>query len=228
MTPFQFERSILTFFRELAENNNRAWFAEHKNRFETTVRDPLLAFVDAVRPRLRKISSHFVADSRPVGGSVFRIYRDTRFSADKRPYKTHLGVQFRHELATDVHAPGFYLHVEPGRLFVGAGIWRPDSNALETIRRHIAEHPDRWRRASRNAHFRDRFELSGDVLKRAPRGIAPDHPLIDDLRRKDFIAVATVPERVFLSATFLDEFETALRASRPFVRELTKALDLPW
>ncbi|MCH7945702.1 MAG: TIGR02453 family protein, partial [Armatimonadetes bacterium] len=109
---------LLKFLSDLKKNNNRQWFQKNKDRYESDVREPLLKFIEAFEPRLHKISPHFIADARKTGGSLFRIYRDTRFSHDKRPYKTHAGVQFRHERAKDVHAPGFYLHIEPKQVFV--------------------------------------------------------------------------------------------------------------
>ena len=97
-------------------------------------------------PHLKKISPHFIADPRPVGGSIFRIYRDIRFSKDKQPYKTHAAAQFRHEAGKDVHAPGFYLHLAVGEVFAGFGIWRPDSSSLLKIRKAIINHPDQWKK----------------------------------------------------------------------------------
>ena len=132
VTPELFE-----FFRQLKRNNNREWFQKNKARYEERVRDPLLELVADFEPHLHKISPHLVADSRPVGGSLFRIYRDVRFSKDKTPYKTAAGVRFPHEECKDVHAPGFYLHLEPGEVFAGAGIWRPDAATLRRVRDRI-------------------------------------------------------------------------------------------
>lgn len=226
-TPI-FSKTLLDFFRELEQNNNRTWFQANKARFETVVRDPLLAFIEAFRPRLRRLAPHLVADAGPSGGSLFRIYRDTRFSRDKSPYKTYLGVQFRHERARDVHAPGLYLHVQPRHLFIGAGLWRPDRTDLNLIRQHIALHPRRWTRALGDEAFRARFDLAGETLKRPPRGYESDHPLIEDLKRKDFIATAPLTEREFLARGFLDRFTEAAMTTRPFLRFLTRAVNLAW
>jgi uncharacterized protein (TIGR02453 family) len=117
ITPALFE-----FFRELKANNSKEWFAENKTRYEQQVREPLLAFIADFGLRLPAISPHYVADPRKSGGSLFRIYRDVRFSKDKTPYKTGAGIQFRHERGKDAHAPGFYLHLEPDGCFFGAGI----------------------------------------------------------------------------------------------------------
>src|SRR4051794_36073157 len=113
-----FSPDLFAFLRELAANNDREWFAANKARYVAEVQEPALAFVEDVGMRLPQVSRHFVADTRTVGGSVFRIYRDTRFAKDKTPYKTHTGIQFRHARSRDVHAPGFYLHLEPGSVFM--------------------------------------------------------------------------------------------------------------
>src|SRR5918992_6326144 len=107
-----FTPDLFAFLRELAANNDREWFAANKTRYVADVQEPALAFIEDVGVRLPEVSGHFVADARTVGGSLFRIYRDTRFSKDKTPYKTHVGIQLRHESGKDVHAPGFYLHLE--------------------------------------------------------------------------------------------------------------------
>ncbi|NIW23457.1 MAG: TIGR02453 family protein, partial [Gammaproteobacteria bacterium] len=178
-----FSDASIAFLSELAANNNRDWFQAHKPRYEETIREPALAFIDAVAPGLRRISPHFVASSKRTGGSLMRIYRDTRFSKNKLPYKTNVGIQFRHELGKDVHAPGFYVHIEPGSCFFGAGIWRPDSEALAAIRKRIVESPAAWKRARDAKTFTARFTLRGEQLKRIPRGYDANHALAEDLRR---------------------------------------------
>ena len=217
---------LLQFLRQLAKNNNREWFQKNKDRYEHDLREPLLRFIEAFDPRLRKISPYFVADARKMGGSLFRIHRDTRFSRDKSPYKTHAGVQFRHERAKDVHAPGFYLHIQPKEVFVGVGLWHPDSDTLKLLRDAMVENPAKWKRAKSAKAFAEQFELAGDSLKRAPKGYDPDHPLIEDLRRKDFIAVTKLREKDLVAPAFLDRFTKICTASRPFMRYLTEAVGL--
>ena len=217
---------LLQFLRQLAKNNNREWFQKNKERYESEVREPLQRFIEAFEPRLRKISPHFVADPSKVGGSLFRIHRDTRFSRDKSPYKTYCGVQFRHERAKDVHAPGFYLHIQPGEVFLGVGLWHPDSDTLKLLRDAIVENPAKWKRAKSAKTFTDHFELAGDSLKKAPRGYDPDHPLIEDLRRKDFIAVTNLKQKDLTAVAFLDRFTTTCAAAKPFMRYLTEAVGL--
>ena len=117
-----FDASLLQFLEELADNNHRSWFQINKERYETAVLEPSLAFIREFAPRLKKISPYFVASDRRVGGSLMRVYRDTRFGKDKTPYKTNVGIQFRHEFGKDVHAPGFYVHLVPGQRFLALAV----------------------------------------------------------------------------------------------------------
>jgi uncharacterized protein (TIGR02453 family) len=223
-----FTPAFFRFLRELADNNRRTWFQENRSRYERHVREPALKFVGDFAPYLMRISPHFRADPRPVGGSLFRIHRDTRFSRDKRPYKTAVGIQFRHERGKDAHAPGFYLHLEPGNVFMGVGIWHPDPNTLGAIRQHIVENSRQWSRIARGKQFAARFDLAGDSLKRPPRGFDADHPLIEDLKRKDFIAIAKLKQSTVVQPGLIDRFAAACRAGAPFVRYLCAAVDVPF
>lgn len=226
-TP-SFQPAVFQFLRQLARNNNRPWFQEHKARYEEQALLPALAFIRDFAPRLKKISAYFVASDRRVGGSLMRIYKDTRFSRDKTPYKTNIGIQFRHEFGRDIHAPGFYVHIAPGECFLAVGLWRPDSPSLLQVRQAIDEWPDRWRRARNDKKFRAAFYLDGASLKRAPQGFEPDHPLIEDIKRTDFIAVSDLAEQDVLDAGFLDRVAAAFAASRPFMRFLCDALKIPF
>jgi len=219
---------LFTFFRELKENNNREWFEVNKQRYESNVREPLLRFITDFGVRLPEISPHYVADARKSGGSLFRIYRDVRFSKDKSPYKTTAGIQFRHENGKDVHAPGFYLHLEPDGVFVGIGIWHPETKTLNKIRDAILEHPNHWEEIVSDKAFASTFELAGDSLKRPPKGYDPEHPLIEDLKRKDFIASTPFSEEDACNPDFIDRFAEAGRTASPFIGFLTTAIGLPW
>lgn len=223
-----FEPTVFRFLEELAENNNRAWFEENKGRYEREVLGPSLAFIRAFQPRLKKISEFFVASDRRVGGSLMRIYRDTRFSKDKTPYKTNVGIQFRHEFGRDIHAPGFYVHLAPDECFLAVGLWRPETDALHEIRRAIVDRPDRWRRATSDRKFREHFTLDGDSLKSPPRGFPADHPHCEDLKRTDFIGLCDLNRKDVLNETFLDQVAAAFTASRPFMRFLCDALKTPF
>src|ERR1700761_3768547 len=148
MGPY-FTPELFEFLKQLKRNNRREWFAKHKPRFESIVRDPCLRFITEAAEPLHAISSYIVADPRPHGGSLFRIYRDIRFSENKQPYKTHIGIQFRHSAEKkDVHAPSFYFHLEPGQCFLAAGSWRPESRVLNRIRQAMVARAEQWKKAT--------------------------------------------------------------------------------
>ena len=215
-----FRPELFDFMRQLKRHNNRDWFAKNKQRYEEVVRDPALLFISSFGPHLHKLSFHFVADPRPSRGSLFRIYRDTRFSPDKRPFKTHVGIRFFHESGKDAHAPVFYLHLEPDSCFAAAGVWHPDNSALTKIRTAIVADPELW------AKVRRKLELEGDSLKRPPRGFDPNHPFIKDIRRKDFVASVGLTEAQVCSTRFMRDFVAACRAMVPLVEFTTRALGL--
>ena len=223
MTPTLFE-----YLEQLADNNNRPWFLENKGRYEQDVLEPAMAFIRTFEPRLKRISQYFVASDRRVGGSLMRVYRDTRFVKGGEPYKTNVGIQFRHEQGRDIHAPGFYVHIAPGECFLAVGLWRPDPMALGQIRQAIVEWPDRWKRVRDGKKFRERFSLDGGSLKRPPRGFPADHPWIEDLKRTDFIGVEELDEKNVLGKGFLDHVAASFTASRPFMRFLCDALKVPF
>jgi uncharacterized protein (TIGR02453 family) len=223
-----FGPELFSFLEDLRANNNREWFAANKQRYDEHVLEPALAFIDAFAPRLEKISPHFRADARPSGGSLFRIYRDTRFSKDKTPYKTNVGMHFRHEHAKDAYAPGFYLHIGPGEVYSGGGIWHPGTEGATRIREAIVAEPDRWRRATRSGGFAKRLELGGDSLKRVPLWADADHPFAEDLKRKDFYAWARLSAEDVLAPGFVDEYARICRAAAPLVHFLCDALDVPY
>ncbi len=228
MDQSQITPKLFEFLRELKRNNRREWFLDNKERYEDQVREPLQRFISDFAPHLNRISSHYRADPRPVGGSLFRIYRDVRFSNDKSPYKTHAGIHFRHEHARDVHAPGFYLHLEPENVFAAVGIWHPDSGTLRKIRDTIVEEPKRWQRVKSERDFAALYELGGESLKRPPQGYDADHLLIDDLKYKDFVAHVPLSEKQACAADFLDRYTEICRAAAAFMRFLTEAVGLPW
>ncbi len=222
-----FGPGLMSFLKDLAANNRRAWFEEHKSRYEAEVREPALALIRAFAPRLERISPYFVASDRKAGGSLMRIYRDVRFSRDKSPYKTNVGIQFRHESGKDVHAPGFYVHVEPAECFLGAGMWHPESGALRAVRDAIVSDPAAWKKARDAKAFRKRWDLAGDSLQRPPRGYDADHPMVEDLKRKDHIAVAHLAPEALTSPDLLEVLADRFRAAKPYLAFQAAALDLP-
>jgi uncharacterized protein (TIGR02453 family) len=227
-TNRSFRPALFTYLTDLDNNNDREWFAENRDRYDLYVRDAGLQFIRDFEPYLHEISPHFVADDRTVGGSLFRIYRDTRFSKDKTPYKTHLGIQFRHEAAKDVHAPGFYLHLDPAGSFAGAGIWRPDGASALAIREAIVDRATEWVEATDDLDFAATYTLEGESLKRPPRGFDAEHPLIEDLKRKDFIASAKISRKTATAPDFLDLYASMSRNAAGYMEFLTRSLGLPF
>lgn len=222
-----FSPATFRFLGELKKNNSRDWFNEHKPDYESKVLEPSLAFIESMQSPLKRVSPFFKAVARRSGGSLMRVYRDTRFSKDKTPYKTNIGIHFRHEQGKDVHAPGFYCHLEPKDSFFGAGIWHPDGPSLRKIRNLIVEDAARWKRISRAKKMRGQFEFAGGSLKRPPRDFEPEHPLIDDLKRKDFIVIAPLKQTELEDAKLGRTIAAMMKDTMPLVRFLCDALKLP-
>jgi uncharacterized protein (TIGR02453 family) len=221
-----FTAQTFKFQRDLARNNNREWFAANKARYEEHLRDPFLRLLSDLQGPVAKLSPHFRAEPKSQGGSLFRIYRDTRFANDKTPYKTWAGARVFHERNRQVHAPSFYMHIQPGNCFVGGGIWHPEPPTLKRIRDFLIDNPSAWTKATRSAAFRKQFELGGDALTRPPRGIDPQHPLIDDLKRKDFVASQAFDDAQALAPDLLRFIERRMHGVAPLVDYLCAALDL--
>ena len=219
-----YTRETFRFLKDLKRHNERAWFAANKSRYEDHLKDPSLRLIQDLAPALHGISRHFQATPR----SLFRIHRDTRFAKDKSPYKTHLGLHFRHQSARDAHAPGYYFHVEPGGVFIGAGIWHPDADALRAIREHIVDAPVAWKRASRAKTFTTTFTQEGDRLSRPPKGFDPDHALVEDLKWKDYVGIASVDDAFALSPDLAPRLARMFGAATPFMRFLCDALGVPF
>lgn len=223
-----FSDALFAFLDDLTANNDRDWFQANKARYERAVVDPALSFISDFGPGLRTISPHFDAIPKKTGGSMFRIYRDTRFSKDKRPYKTHVGLHFRHKQAKSAYAPGFYLHLAPGEVFVGMGIWHPPGPTLRAIREHLVAHPEAWVDARDDRALNASFTHTGDRLVRPPQGFDADHPLVEDLKRKDFVITASLGQADVVAEGFLDRFTNLCRDGAPLVRFLCASIDAPY
>lgn len=226
MSGKYFGEEVFEFLDLLSANNEREWFKANKKRYESAVKEPFVRFLSDLSEPIKRVSSEFVASPKTVGGSLFRIHRDTRFSKDKTPYKTHAGAVIFHQNRGQP-APCFYLHIEPSGCFVGAGIYHPPSSALRTIRDFFVDNPNAWRKA-RDQVVANGMSFGGGSLVRPPRGYAPDHPLIDDLKRKDFVvSVPVSPEQLF-SDDLPEWFIQRAEESAPLVDYLCAALDLPF
>jgi uncharacterized protein (TIGR02453 family) len=226
--PASFDKQTIAFLEELAANNNREWFKENKPRYEEQVLDVALHFIQSMQAPLAKIAPHFTAIPLRMGGSLMRVYRDTRFSKNKLPYKTNIGIQFRHEQARDVHSPGYYVHIDPDQVFLGVGMWRPDSDSLRSIRERIVAKPAEWSRTTADAKFRRHFELDGESLTRPPRGFDREHKHIGDIKRKSFIGVRNLDVEDCLRPGFQRKVETSFSAATPFMKFLCKAVGVPF
>ena len=221
-----FTESTLRFLDELAAHNDRAWFEANKARYESLVREPALHFISAMAQPLEAFAPNFRADPRKVGGSLMRIHRDTRFSRDKSPYKTNVGIQFRHAVGKDVHAPGFYLHIAIDGCFLGAGCWRPEADVLGRIRDRIVAKPDAWVAATGDRGFTRHWALAGESLSRPPRGFAADHPAIEDLKRKDFVGICALDSGQVAGKGLVRLATDRFAAAAPLMRFLCDALEV--
>jgi uncharacterized protein (TIGR02453 family) len=222
-----FSSDSLLFLKELRRHNDREWFQRNKARYESQLRDPFLRLIADLAAPLKRINPYLVADPRPVGGSMMRIYRDIRFSADKSPYKAFVAAHFEHTKADNGSAPAYYLHFEPERSSIGAGLWRPEPDALCKIREAIVADAKRWQRVTSDAHFGSTCGMAGESLKRPPIGFDPNHPLINDIKRKDYAISFPLTDQQVCAPDLLDSTIGVLRAAAPFMQFLSEALGLP-
>jgi len=240
-SPPYFSAETFRFLRGLARRNNRDWFLAHKDRYEEHVRGPALRLIADLALPLRSISRELVANPKAVGGSLFRIHRDTRFANDKRPYKTHIGMSFYHASTKAVargstgtaamgrlDAPVLYLHVEPAACFLGGGIWHPQPETLKRLRDFMIDNPHSWKQATRNRSFKRYYELAGDSLTRPPRGYDAGHELIEDLKRKDYVTHAALKDAMLLDPDLPQLLIQRYRPMRSLLEWLCLALELPF
>ena len=222
-----FSKDLVKFLKQLQKNNDRDWFKANKSRYESDVQLPALEFIAAMEKPFKKLSPYFRVVAKKSGGSLMRVYRDTRFSKDKTPYKTNVGIHFRHEAGKDVHAPGFYFHIEPKEVFIGAGVWHPDSAALKKIRTWIVTEPSKWKRITRSKKLLSTFVIHGDTLKRPPRDFDPEHELIADLKMKDHMVLANLKHSELQSKDVVKNVCALFKQTKPYVQFLCDALRLP-
>ena len=229
MTNFKgFPKDTLAFLDDLRANNTREWFTANKARYEQSFLEPSLELIRQLEKPLAKLTPMLRVEAKKMGGSLMRIYKDTRFSNDKTPYKTNIGIQFRHLAGKDVHAPGIYFHVANDECFVGAGIWKPEAEPLKRIREHLLLNPTEYTRAITNKKFRSLYSLVDDRLKSAPRGYAKDNPMIDELRRRSFIGGANLSAAQIQSKLLIELILERIRAAKPLMIFLCEALEVPY
>ena len=226
MSPY-FSPASFRFLRSLARHNDREWFHAHKADYEAHVRGPFQRLLADLQPALADVSEHYRADPKTVGGSLFRIQRDTRFANDKSPYKSWQGARLFHERGRQVEAPSFYLHLQPGQCFIGAGLWHPQPDTLRRVRHFLIDNPGSWKAAAHGDTFRKRFDLDdSEKLTRAPRGFPDDFEFADDLRRKNFVAFRSLDDDTITGPRLRKVIEADLAGLAPFTDYLCAALDL--
>jgi uncharacterized protein (TIGR02453 family) len=219
-----FSAAFFSFLRDLKRHNTREWFADNRARYEADIETPMRQFITDFGERLRGISRAYVADSRRAGGSMFRIYRDTRFSHDKSPFKTWIAARFAHEARRKVESvPAFYLHLEPRSSYGGGGVYHLDTPSLTRLRHHIVSSPRQWA-----AVLESGVAIEGDRLKRVPAGFDPSHRFADDLKRKDLYCLDEFTEAQVVAADFLDRYTGSCERAVPLLAFLTTALGLRW
>jgi uncharacterized protein (TIGR02453 family) len=217
MPPIRyFDSDFFRFLEQLRRHNRRPWFLKHKQQYESLVHQPCLRFIADFALPLETLSPHLVASPR----SLFRVYRDTRFSADKRPYKTHVGMRFSHA-GRDVHSPGYYLHLEPGECFTAAGLWHPEPATLLRVRNAIVSRPEEWRKVRHLLNWDDAGKLT-----RPPRGFPAEHEFVEDLKLRDLGSSVEFTQRQVCGPKFMQELVAACRHMAPLVAFLSRALGL--
>ena len=225
MAKGYFTRGFFEFLKDLSSHNNRDWFNANQERYEQQVRDPFLLLITDLGPGLKKINPRIVADPRPNRGSMMRIHRDIRFSKDKSPYKTFVAARFGHKKGKDGALPGYYLRLAPEASLIGGGVWHPETEDLRKIRDRIVGHPKDWQRVTADFKSRTGRGMAGESLQRAPAGYDPNHPLMEDIKRKDFALFAPLTQRDVCGSGFLDLILENFRSMNPFVQFLTRAFE---
>ena len=227
-----FTPATLAFFRGLARNNRKPWFEAHRSDYDGQVVAPMRALIEELDVRLARFAPEITGDPKR---SMFRIYRDVRFSKDKSPYKTNAGCWFWHRDAdprvgdnAEAGGAGFYFHLQPGSSFTGAGIWMPPRPLLDKLRDAIAEDPRGFERVVKNPSFVRRFGGLDDEanLKRMPRGFPETHPAARWLKYQSFVAGRELSDKQITSPQLVALLEEDFTRLLPLVRWLNGALGL--
>ena len=217
----RFTEQTVAFLEALKQNNTREWFNAHKADYETHVRAPMLAIIERLAEDFPRVAPDLVASPR----SMYRIYRDTRFSSDKTPYKTHVAAAFTHRTLPKNESAALYFHFAPGQLWIGGGLYAPPTPLLHRIRQHIAADPDRFRRVAESPALRRRGGVRGESLKRIPRGFPADHEAAEYLKLKQYLAGGEEPDPALgLSPRFYGALLRRFQTLAPFVEFLNAPL----
>ncbi len=214
-------KTTLDFLKKLNENNNREWFAENKQLYEDAKAD-LFVMIATLIQEFSAIDPQYSADTEPKK-ALMRIYRDVRFSKNKDPYKKNYGIAFDVK-GYGPHTPSYYLHLQPGSCFFGVGFWQPEPQVLKMIREEIDYNASEFLSVINADDFKNTYKLSQeDKLKKAPKGYEIDHPLLELLKLKSFIAIYNIDETEFFKPTIVNKLKTAFEIIQPFVLFLRKA-----
>jgi uncharacterized protein (TIGR02453 family) len=217
-----FPREALRFLSELEENNDREWFQPRKADYEQYVREPMERLTAILNAGLARHAPDYVTEPAKA---IYRIYRDTRFSANKTPYKTHIGTLLWHQRLGKNGGAALYFHVSRKELLIAGGVYKPSSEVLLAIREHIAANHERLRAILKRKTVRDSMgELQGDALSRPPKGWTADHPAVDLLKRKDLLLEVTLDPKIALKPEICGELSRRIRAMVPFVEFLNEPL----
>jgi uncharacterized protein (TIGR02453 family) len=218
-----FPKECISFLKQLKRNNNRDWFEKHKEEFEQNAKTPMLSFIAALQPSFARFAPEF--DLNPKR-SIFRIYRDIRFSLDKTPYKTHIAAHFvLRGMPKGFIGSGYYIQIEPGEFFVGGGIYLPNSDQLKKIRKAIAAHGEEFISIVENNKFKKMFSpFEWSKLQRVPKGYDENHPMADWLKFKQFFVGVSLPESTCYSESLVDKVAAFCEEAAPLVRFLNKSL----
>jgi len=211
--------SVFQFLKELQANNNRDWFLENKERYQEQ-HGYVVQFADELLAQMNKVDNIETPSGKK---SIFRIYKDVRFSKDKSPYKTNIGGAFTR--ATKELRGGYYFHIEPGNCFLGGGFWGPSPEDLKHIRMQIAADPEPLQAILASNAFVSTFgKLEGEQLKTAPKGFDKDHPAIDLIKYKQFLLVRKFSDNDVQSENYLELVFTTFQAMRPFFDYMSEIL----
>ena len=217
-----FTSKAVSFLKALKRNNDREWFRARKEQYEEHVRAPMVEVIERLAVDFRTVAPELIASPKQ---SLFRIYRDTRFSNDKKPLKTHAAAAFRTRELPRPQGAGLYFEIAPCWVWIGGGMWRPEPPELVRLREHIAGTWPEIRDITRTAAFRKRFEeLSGDTMSRVPRGYPSDHPAAAFLKYRQFYGGAEFPASLAHSREFYPTLIATFKALMPLVRFLNEAL----
>jgi uncharacterized protein (TIGR02453 family) len=218
-----FSPEALQFFRALARNNNREWFLPRKPVFEQHVKQPMYELVNRVNGALTRFAPDYLTEPAKA---VYRFYRDTRFSKDKSPYKTHIAASFRHRhLGGEAAGGGFYFAVSHKEVAIGGGMYMPSPETLLAVRRHLAEHHREFRKILAAKQVRSLLgDVHGDQLTRVPKGFIAEDPAADLLRYKQLYLYIELPPDLATSMSLEKEIVTRFKAMTPFLEFLNAPL----